>query len=127
MRSGPSSGPASRADRAVYTLTVRSDARVRKQRHQELDGALDELEQIARGLAEGARARPAGGTLLRRIEPVQQVVARIELAGPNRLRAGIDVRGDGSSEAFTGRLRRTVVEQRGKESPYDALRRALTA
>ena len=127
MRAGPSSGPASRADRAVYTLTVRSDARVRKQRHPDLDGALDELEQIARGLADGARARPAGGTLIRRIEPVQQVVARIEVAGPDRLRAGIDVRGDGSSEAFTGRLRRTVVEQRGKESPYDALRRALTA
>jgi hypothetical protein len=122
MRSGPS-----RIDRAVYTLTVRSDARVRKQRHDDLDGALDELERIARGLAEGATVRPAGGTLIRRIEPVQQVVARIELAGPDRLRAGVDVRGDGSSEAFTGRLRRTLVEPRGKESAYDALRRALTA
>jgi hypothetical protein len=121
MRSGPS-----RIDRAVYTLTVRSDARVRKQRHDDLGGALDELERIARGLAEGATVRPAGGTLIRRIEPVQQVVARIELAGPDRLRAGVDVRGDGSSEAFTGRLRRTLVEQRGKESAYDALRRALT-
>jgi hypothetical protein len=122
MRSGPS-----RIDRAVYTLTVRSDARVRKQRHDDLGGALDELERIARGLAEGATVRPAGGTLIRRIEPVQQVVARIELAGPDRLRAGVDVRGDGSSEAFTGRLRRTLVEPRGKESAYDALRRALTA
>jgi hypothetical protein len=111
----------------VYTLTVRSDARVRKQRHEDLDGALEELERIARELAEGAGARPAGGTLIRRIEPVQQVVARIELAGPERLRAGIDVRGDGSSEAFTGRLRRTLVEQRRKESAYDALRRALRA
>jgi hypothetical protein len=127
MRSGPSSEPASRIDRAVYTLTVRSDARVRKHRHQNLDGALDELERIARELAEAVTVRPAGGTLIRRIEPVQQVVARIELAGPDRLRAGIDVRGDGSSEAFTGRLRRTLVEQRGKESAYDALRRALTA
>jgi hypothetical protein len=127
MRSGPSSEPASRIDRAVYTLTVRSDARVRKHRHQNLDGALDELERIARELAERVTVRPAGGTLIRRIEPVQQVVARIELAGPDRLRAGIDVRGDGSSEAFTGRLRRTLVEPRGKESAYDALRRALTA
>ena len=108
-----------------YTLTVRSDARVKKQGHQDLETALGALEQIARELASRAEARPAGGTLIRRMEPVQQVVARIELSGPRRLRAGVDVRGDGSSEAFTGRVRRTVVEQRPDESAYDALRRAL--
>ena len=111
----------------MYTLTVRSDARVRKQRYRDLGAALDELERIARELADGADAHPAGGTLIRRIEPVQQVVARVELSGPGRLRAGVDVRGDGSSEAFTGRVRRKLVEQRGRESAYDALRRALRA
>jgi hypothetical protein len=108
-----------------YTLTVRSDARVKKHGHQDLETALGALERIARELASRAKARPAGGTLIRRMEPVQQVVARIELSGPHRLRAGVDVRGDGSSEAFTGRVRRTVVEQRPDESAYDALRRAL--
>jgi hypothetical protein len=53
------------------------------------------------------------------------VIARLELTGPGRLRAGLDVRGDGSSEAFTGRVRRRLVEQRGDESAYDALRRAI--
>jgi hypothetical protein len=109
-----------------YTVTVRSDHRVRKQRHAELGAALREVEQIGRELAAGADARPEGGGLVRRLEPVQQVVARIELSGPRRLRAGVDVRGDGSSEAFTGRVRRTVVPQRDRESAYDALRRALS-
>jgi hypothetical protein len=110
---------------AEYTLIVRSRAKVRKERHAELSDALDAVERIGAELSEGADARPAGGTLIRRIEPVQQVVGRVELAGPGRLRAGVDVRGDGSSEAFTGRLRRTLVEQRRGESAYDALRRVL--
>jgi hypothetical protein len=109
----------------AYILTVRSRAKVRKERHADLDAALAAVERIGRELSDGADARPEGGTLIRRFEPVQQVVGRIELAGPGRLRAGIDVRGDGSSEAFTGRLRRRLVEQRRGESAYDALRRVV--
>jgi len=74
---------------------------------------------------DGAHAAPEGGGLLRKIEPVQQVVARLELRGPKRLRAGVDVRGDGSSESYTGRVHRRLIEQRPDESAYDALRREL--
>jgi hypothetical protein len=112
---------------ADYTLTGRSRAKVRKERYPDLDAALAGLERIGTELADGAEARPVGGSLIRRIEPVQQVVGRIELAGPDRLRAGIDVRGDGSSEAFTGRVRRRLVEQRRGEDAYAALRRELGA
>ena len=110
---------------ASYTVTIRSGAKVRKERYDELAASLRAIERIAAELADGASAHKVGGTLIRRLEPVQQVVGRIELAGPRRLRAGVDVRGDGSSEAYTGRLGRRLVEQRPGESPVDALRRVL--
>jgi hypothetical protein len=109
-----------------YTVVIRAGARVRKQQHRGLDEALADIEREGRELAAEADARPEGGTLIRRLEPVQIVVGRLELSGPRGLRAGIDVRGDGSSEAFKGRLRRTVVEQRDGESAYDALRRTVS-
>jgi hypothetical protein len=109
-----------------WTLTTRAGAKVRKRRHAELAEALSDLEREGRQLEGSADGRAEGGTLMRRLEPVQIVVARLELSGPGRLRAGVDVRGDGSSEAFTGRLRRRVLEQRSGESAYDALRRELS-
>ena len=100
---------------------------MRKHRHERLADALEDVERIAGELSRGhATLRPAGGVLIRRLDPVQQVVGRIELAGPGRLRAGVDVRGDGSCEAFTGRVRRTLVEQRDGETPFAALRRVLS-
>ena len=109
-----------------WVLTTRAGAKVRNRRHAELAEALSELEREGRELERSADGRAEGGSLMRRLEPVQIVVARLELSGPRRRRAGVDVRGDGSSEAFTGRLRRRVLEQRDGESAYDALRRELS-
>jgi hypothetical protein len=110
-----------------YTVTTRVGSRVDRRRFDDLDAALAELEGRGRELAAGADAAPVEPKLMRRFEPVQQVLARIELSGPGRLRAGIDVRGDGSTEGYTGRLRRRLVDQRSGESAYDALRRTLEA
>ena len=110
---------------AGYRIVIRRGAKVERERVDQLDAALALVERRGRELERGAHARPTGGTLMRRFEPVQQVVGRIELRGPGRLRAGVDVRGDGSAEAFTGRVRRALVVQREGESPYDALRREL--
>jgi hypothetical protein len=108
-----------------FTVHVRSGGRVRKERFDDLSSALGAVDRSVEELTDGASARPVGGGLMRRLEPVQQVVGRVELTGPKRLRAGIDVRGDGSSEAFTGRVRRQLVEQQRRESAVDALRRVL--
>jgi hypothetical protein len=108
-----------------FTVTIRLGGKVTRERYTDLRDALAAIEDNGSQLERSAKARTRGGTLIRRIEPVQQVVARLELSGPDRLRAGVDVRGDGSSEAFTGRLRRRLVAQRRRESAYDALRREL--
>jgi hypothetical protein len=108
-----------------YRVTVRAGSEVQRERHDDLGEALDAIERRGRELAREADARPVGGRLMKRLEPMQQVMARLELAGPGRMRAGVDVRGDGSSEAFTGKLRRRLIEQRRGESAFEALRRAL--
>ncbi|HVE67053.1 MAG TPA: hypothetical protein VNB64_00585 [Solirubrobacteraceae bacterium] len=109
---------------APYRLTVRRGSKVRRERFDELDAALEALEREMRALAQTER-RGTVDLRYREFEPVAQVAARAEVSGPGRLRAGVDLRGDGSAEAFVGRLRRRVVEPRKRESPYDALRRAL--
>jgi hypothetical protein len=111
---------------ATWKVTERVRGKVKRHSFGSLDDALGDLRLRVQGHALRADAQPEGGGIMRRIDPVQQVVARLELAGPGRVRAGVDVRGDGSSEAFTGRVRRQLVEQRNGESAYDALRRALS-
>jgi len=107
-----------------WRVTVREGPRVRKLRAAGLDEALDLLEREGRALEAGADRAPVR-LRTRTFEPRQQVAGRVELAGPG-VRAGVDVRGDGAAEAWTGRLRRALVEQRKRETPYAALRRVLT-
>ena len=107
-----------------YRLVVRSRAKVEREKLGSLDDALASLESRARDLSENADAQVVDAKL-RKFEPIQQVVGRVELSGPSRLRAGVDVRGDGSIESYTGRLRRKLIEQRDGESPLEALRRAV--
>lgn len=112
----------------AYTLTLRDGPQVSHARFATLAEALDALEERLAGIA----ARPPGRPLelhYRTFKPIEQVAARGEVAGPGRLRpavrAGVDVRGDGSVEAFLGLARRQLVEQRAGESAFDALRRTL--
>jgi hypothetical protein len=111
-----------------WRLTVRSGPKVTRARFDSLDEALHELRARGRELADTAPRRTVDAKI-RRFDPVQQVVARLELAGPQRLspsvQAGLDVRGDGSTEPFLGRIRRRVIEPRRGEDSYAALGRIV--
>ena len=110
---------------AGYRITVRIGPRVEREDYEHLGQAIAAIERRGRDLENTADAHAVGGQLMRKIPPGRQVIGRIELRGPGRVRGGVDIRGDGSAEAFTGRIRREVVEQRRGESAYKALRRTL--
>jgi hypothetical protein len=104
-------------------VTSRIGPEVRKERYGSLDEAIDALEREAAGVGGVSTTKVLG----REYEPAAQVAGRFELAGPGGARGGIDVRGDGSAEAFRGRVRKQVVERRDGETAAQALRRVLLA
>ncbi len=106
-------------------MTARKGPKVERERFDDARQALAAVERHVAEIEATAHARATGGRLIRRFEPVQQVVGRVELRGPDGWRGGIDVRGDASSEAYTGRFRRELVELRDGETPAGALRRVL--
>jgi hypothetical protein len=113
----------------AWTLIARSPGQVKREQFTELEDALAAVERHAHEFRQSAPQRPVD-LRYKRIEPVQQVFARLELAGPQRfapaVHAGVDVRGDGSEEAYLGRIRRRPIAQRPGESAASALRRVIT-
>jgi hypothetical protein len=111
-----------------YWLTVRTEGKVRRARFDALDEAIAELEREGEAFAADVD-RETIDLKVREFTPSAQVAARLEVSGPGRFlpakRGGVDVRGDGSAEAYVGGVRRRLVEQKRGESPYGALRRAL--
>jgi hypothetical protein len=107
-----------------FVLTVRRRGATDRDRFGTLDEALVALEERLDGLV-GPERRQTERGLAREYEPVAQVAVRGEIAGPGGLRGGVDMRGDGSAEAYTGRLRRRLVARGTGETAYEALRRAL--
>jgi hypothetical protein len=109
---------------AAWTVRVRVNGQVDRQR---FDGSRDAWDAFGAAVREHEEAPQLEAThsLFRRYEPVQQVAARVELAGPHGLRCGVDVRGDGSSEAWIGRVRKRLVEPEGRETTVQALLRDL--
>jgi hypothetical protein len=111
-----------------WTLTVRNGPRVARRRFESVAEAVDAMERQLDELAPAAKRR-AIQVAGRRFAAARQVAVRAELAGPGGWfggpRGGVDMRGDGSTEAYTGRLRRRLLDLRPGESAYDGLRRVL--
>jgi hypothetical protein len=106
-----------------WRVTVRTGPKVEHVAAETLEEALDALELHARAAANTERRAPVD-MRVRRYEPGDQVAVRAELRGPG-VKAGVDVRGDGSVGAWTGRVRRRALDPEDGETPYEALRRAV--
>lgn len=110
-----------------FTLKVREGGKTRRESY----ASRKELLEAAARHAEELAARASGSTVktpLRDFAPVEQVVGRVEISrrGHRPLlgeHAGVDVRGDGSMEAWAGRVSRRVIEQAPGETVFGALRR----
>lgn len=91
-----------------------------------LGEAVNDLETELRSVASViARAPRVERALGREYEPGEQVAVRGELRGPGRLRAGVDVRGDGAMVAFTGSVRRQPIALGDREDAWAGLRREV--
>ena len=99
------------AGQVSYKITVRRGPEIKREQYETLNQAIAAIERHAYG-----RSRPVEA-LGRRYEADQIVAARIELKGASQ-RAGIDVKGDGTLVAWTGRIVR-------KELPGDDAMKAL--
>src|SRR5215210_5648780 len=102
-----------------WKLTERRGPKVTREDFDRLDDAVADLRRRAEAVrAEG----PLGSkSLLRDFEPSDQVAARIEITGRGWLRAptaGVDVKGDGSFVAFTGGVRRDILEPENGRSAF---------
>ena len=109
------------------TLTVRHGSRVSHERFETVEKAIDALRERAEAIRAEGELRTVSA--IRDYEAAQQVHARLEVSAGGRLRrreAGIDVMGDGAMVPYRGGLSRRLLEPAEGESPYEAIRAALS-
>lgn len=109
-----------------WKVTVRHGSRVGRERFATLDEAIDDARRRVEEVQREDRLPPV--SMLRDFSPSQQVQARIEISGPGLIRSaegGIDVMGDGRAIAYTGVIRKQVVEADTLDEAFGRLRRVL--
>ena len=99
-----------------YQVKVRQGPKVKREKRDSLAEALDVVERHART----APRREAVDFVSRRFQPGDLIALRVELKGDG-VRAGLDVRGDGTLVAWTGRF----VRKQLPGDPLHALRHSV--
>lgn len=111
-----------------YGLKLREGPKVTRLRCATIDELFEQVERQSEEMSDRADGE-AVSSMFRDYEAIELVHGRIEVTiadGPfKHRRGGIDVRRDGSIEAFVGRANRTVVEPTPGETIPQALRREL--
>ncbi|HEY7151637.1 MAG TPA: hypothetical protein VH391_08140 [Solirubrobacterales bacterium] len=111
---------------AAYHLTIRHGSQVVKERFDDLELAIEAMEERVRRIR---REGPLGDiNALRDYHSGQRVNARLELSTGGFLRGrevGIDVMGDGALVPYTGVVQRRRLEPEDGASAFDAVRGAL--
>jgi hypothetical protein len=111
-----------------WNLTIRHGSDVEREQFDSLEQAIEEMrKQVEAIRAEGPLEK---ASVPRDYEPSEQVHARLEISTGGLLRgrdAGLDVMGDGSFVPYRGGIRRTQLELRDGQDPFDAVGEALTA
>jgi hypothetical protein len=100
---------------------------VDREKFEDLDSALAALEEQAKRIR--AQGPLQARKLVREFEPGDQVAGRVEISTGGLIRrgvdVGVDVMGDGRYVPFRGGFGREEIDF-GEDSPFAAVRRALT-
>jgi len=110
-----------------WKLTIRNGSDVEREQFDSLEQAIEAMRRRAEAIrAEGPLEK---ASVPRDYEPSEQVHARLEISTGGLLRgsdAGLDVMGDGSFVPYRGGIRRTQLELRDGQSPFEAVGETLT-
>jgi hypothetical protein len=109
-----------------WVLTVRHGSEVEREHFESLEAAIDALRAGAEAIRSEGPLESVGS--VRDYDPGEQVHARLEVSSGGFLRsrdAGVDVMGDGSYVPYRGAMRRTQLDPRDGQTPFEAVGEAL--
>jgi hypothetical protein len=121
--------PRSVAEPVRYRLKYRTGSTVVHERPESADALFARVTELLMDLKDSAPGDQVKAPF-RNYDAIEVVHGRIELSIAKgrfggKTRGGIDVRRDGSAEAFLGRTTRQLIEPRPGESLVDALEREM--